>query len=182
MAEALLRRRLADEGLSVPVSSAGFVTEGREPPSPVIEVMDGYGLDLRGHRSRLVTAAMLRDAELVAVMERRHLREAVALDSDVFPRIFTLVDLVVRATAAGPPGPAETLADWAARLDHGRRRADQLTPAPSQEIADQMGGPTEGYERTAAELDGLTARLAAPLGGLAARDDRSEVTHANGAT
>lgn len=76
MAEALFSRMLqqgdhpADE---IKIESAGLYAWENETASPeAIEVMSQLGIDLTGHRSRLVNEAMVQDADLILTMTRRH--------------------------------------------------------------------------------------------------------------
>lgn len=76
MAEAILARCLADAGpAGVSVTSAGT---GALPGAPASEgaylVALEDGLDLSAHRARLLTPALVRDADLILVMSGGHLR------------------------------------------------------------------------------------------------------------
>jgi protein-tyrosine-phosphatase len=67
--EAALRRELHKRGkLDVVVTSAGFIGLDRAAPDLAISVAREMGLDLTGHRSVLITAAMLQASDLVVVM------------------------------------------------------------------------------------------------------------------
>ena len=68
MAAALLARRLAAHGVTVPVRSAGMISSGEPPHPEVISVMASYGIQIASHRSRIVCAADLASAELVLAM------------------------------------------------------------------------------------------------------------------
>jgi protein-tyrosine-phosphatase len=75
MAEALLRRKLAEEQVSGTwrVSSAGTWAEDGYPASENgVRVMAERGLDTSQHRSRAVTEAMLEGADLVLTMTVSH--------------------------------------------------------------------------------------------------------------
>ena len=54
----------------VRVVSAGLLGHGNPPPATAIEVAARRGLDLRDHRSRLLTECDVREADVVLVMER----------------------------------------------------------------------------------------------------------------
>ena len=85
MAQALLGYQLASRGVRGTVSSAGIYKDG-QPASPhAVTVVGRMGLDLSQHRSRVVTAELLRSADLILGMERMHVREAVVLANDVAP-------------------------------------------------------------------------------------------------
>jgi protein-tyrosine phosphatase len=168
MAAALLARELEARGLALSVRSAGLAArQGAPPPAEVVSVMAARGLDLAGHRSQPASAAGLAGAGLVLALARDHLRQAVVVAPEIWPRAFTLREAVRRSGSAGPRSAGQSLAAWAARLHAGRRRLDLLGDSPADDVADPMGGPLRGYEATAVELCGLTAALAAELAGLA---------------
>jgi protein-tyrosine phosphatase len=83
MAEAALKAELEGEEARVTVSSAGTAAwEGQPATAFSIEVAARDGVDLRGHRSRRLTAPMVRESDLVVVMERSHLPAVKALGAD----------------------------------------------------------------------------------------------------
>ena len=84
MAEAMLRQALAARGLDqVTVSSAGT---GAWDGAPVSEgaylVGLENGLDLSGHRARLLTRELVRGADLILVMSGHHLARVAELGGD----------------------------------------------------------------------------------------------------
>ena len=82
MAAGALLRELGADGERVEVASAGTAAwEGQPATAPSIEVAAREGIDLAGHRSRRVTPALVRAADLVLVMERGHLGAVQALGS-----------------------------------------------------------------------------------------------------
>ena len=160
MAAALLARELAARDAAVTVGSAGLLADG-EPPAPlaVLAVAD-LGLDISAHRSRLLRAADLTAAGLVLVMARAQLRAAVVLAPGVWPRAFTLKELVRRGEQAGPRPPGASLADWLAGAHEGRDRAALLGDSADDDVADPIGGPPQAFAQTAGLLSQLTGRLA----------------------
>jgi protein-tyrosine phosphatase len=71
MAEALLSHRMRLLGRSTSVASAGLAALVGAPAAPLaITLVRERGLDLTPHRARQVTAALVRDADLVLVMEK----------------------------------------------------------------------------------------------------------------
>jgi hypothetical protein len=82
----------------------------------------------------------------------------------VLERAFTLKEIVRRGEEQGGWASGEPLEAWLARLGEGRRPADLLGDSDIDDVADPIGGPRRSYERTADELDDLTARLARLLG------------------
>jgi len=160
MAAALLTRRLAALGVTVPVRSAGM-SGGGDPPHPeVISVMGSYGIQISSHRSRVVGAADLASAALVLAMARDHLRYAAATEPGAWPRAFTLKELVRRGERTGPRLPGESLSGWLSRVQAGRERTSLLGDSPDDDVADPAGGPFRGYADTAVLLDRLVTSLA----------------------
>jgi len=161
MAEALLRHRLDTLGVDARVSSAGRLQAGQPAAAHGIDVLRGRGLDLTTHRSRAMSPDILRSADLILGMAREHVREAVVTLPAVWPRTFTLRELVRRGEAVGPRRAGEPLADWLARVGAGRRTADLAGDSAADDIEDPIGQPRPAYERLAVELDDLIDRLVA---------------------
>jgi len=81
MAEALLRRRLSIDGSDgVSVGSAGTAAMEGEPASEgayLVALEDG--LDLSGHRARMLSPDLVASADLILTMSRTHLARVEAL-------------------------------------------------------------------------------------------------------
>lgn len=86
IAAALLAREL--EPLGIDVQSAGFVGFNRPAPAEAVAAAQRYTVNLAEHRSRLLTAELVRSADLIVVMDpsqRRLLYERYGrLPTDVF--------------------------------------------------------------------------------------------------
>ncbi|SRR6266487_1211141 len=160
MAAALLARRLAGLGVGMPVCSAGMLHDGAQPPAEVIAAIAAYGLDVTDHRSHVVSGADLAAAGLVLAMAREHVRHAVVTKPEVWPRTFTLRELLRRGEQIGARPVGESLAEWLWRAHEGRVRAELLGHSPDDDVADPIGGPPHAYAATAALLDQLVTRLA----------------------
>lgn len=106
-----------------------------------------------------MTETMLDEADLVVCMAREHLKEAVVLHPPVWPRSFTLKELVRRAEQAGARAPGQPFDEWLEKLHAGRSRMELLGMSTVDDIADPIGLPTEMYERTATEIAALVDRL-----------------------
>lgn len=158
MAEALLRRALAERGVPAAVRSAGGMRGGTPASSGSVQAMARRGLDLGAHRSHELSVADLAEADLVVCMARRHAREVVVLHPPSWPRTFTLKELVRRGEAAGRRAPGEALDAWLVGLGVGRTRSGLLADDPVDDVADPIGGPDAAYEATAALLEDLVAR------------------------
>ena len=159
MAEALLTDRLAALGSAVTVSSGGMLSDGEPPRPEAITAMARYGLDITSHRSRRVTADDLERADLTLAVARENLRYGVVTAPAIWPRAFTLRELVRRGGAVGPRATGEDLAGWLARAHAGRERTALLGDSAADDVADPAGGPPGGYAETAAILSGLLDQL-----------------------
>src|SRR5258708_15102197 len=67
VAAALLARELAVHGITV--QSAGFLGFNRPVHPAALAAAAGHGLDLADHRSRLVTADLVRSADLIVAID-----------------------------------------------------------------------------------------------------------------
>ena len=159
MAEVLLRQRLEQLGVDARVASAGLLRSGQPASAHGIDVLRGRGLDMTTHRSRSMTREILAGSDLLLAMAREHVREAVVMDPSLWPRTFTLKELVRRGEQVGPRDAGEPLRDWLTRVGQGRRIADLTGSSPDDDVADPIGGPRTAYERLAVELDGLIDRF-----------------------
>ena len=159
MAEVLLRHRLADLGVDATVASAGVLQSGQPASAHGVDILRGRGLDMTAHRSRTMSRELLGSADLLLAMAREHVREAVVLDPGLWPRTFTLKELVRRGEATGPRQSGEPLSDWLARVGQGRRISELTGSSPDDDVADPIGGPRSAYERLAGELDDLLDRF-----------------------
>ena len=159
MAQAMLSARLARRGVAVTVGCAGVFGSGWPPPPEVISVMAARGIDVAGHRSRMVTAADLAAADLILGLAREHVRHAAVLRPQAWPRAFTLRELLRRGEQSGPRSPGEPLGAWLARAAGDRDRRELLGSNPADDVADPAGGPLPGYQATASLLDELTRDL-----------------------
>jgi protein-tyrosine phosphatase len=169
MAAALLSRRFDDAGVEAAVSSTGILFDGKPATDHGVAVMADRGIDTSGHRSRKLRAEMVTGADLVIGMAREHVAEALAFRSDIWGRAFTLKEIVRLGEEQGGREAGEPLQQWLARLHEarlqsGRRPTDLFAPSADDDVADPIGGPRRSYQRTAEELDDLTARLARLLG------------------
>jgi protein-tyrosine phosphatase len=83
MAAGALRKELGEESAQVDTSSAGTAAWEDQPATPeAIAVTAADGVDLSAHRSRRVTPAALRRADLVLVMESGQVGTVQALGAD----------------------------------------------------------------------------------------------------
>lgn len=172
MAEAFLRRRLDDLGVAAQVSSAGRLLEGSPASSDGVAAMRELGFDTSVHRSRRLTPAMARGADLIVAMAREHVRDVAVIDRDLWPRAFTLKELVRRGTHVGPRSPGQPFDEWLAKVHAGRSPSDLLGGSRADDIDDPIGENAAFYRRTAAEIHDLTDALVELAWGPATAGDR----------
>ena len=159
MAEALLRQRLAAAGVFAQVRSAGLLESGNPASASSVDILAGRGLDIKGHRSTTMTPAILGEADLLLGLARQHVIEAVVMVPEVWPRTFTLKELVRRGAAIGPRKEGEPLDAWLARAHMGRTKASLMGVSADDDVADPIGQPRPAYQRMVDELDDLVGRL-----------------------
>lgn len=111
VAEAVLRQRLQEQGLAGwTVSSAGTWAESeRSAATHSIQIMAEKGVDLRPHRSRIVTEEMLAEVDLVLCMEIGHV-EALHAEFPAHSRkIYLLSEMVGQRYSVSDPygGPLQ---------------------------------------------------------------------------
>jgi len=143
----------------VHVGSAGLRLVGEPASANGVDVLADRGIDLREHRSRILDRQLLEGTDLVLAMSREHLREAVLALPDIWPRAFTLKELVRRGDLIGRRAPGESIDAWLSRAHLGRHRADLLGSSSSDDIDDPIGLGRSDYEKTADEISGLVDHL-----------------------
>ena len=141
------------------VGSAGLRLVGEPASANGVDVLAARGLDMSSHRSRILDRELLEGTDLVLAMSREHLREAVLALPDIWPRAFTLKELVRRGEMIGPRVPGESIDAWLARAHAGRSHADLLGTSSDDDVEDPIGLSRSAYEKTADELSALVGRL-----------------------
>ena len=76
MAEGLIKGMLPKVvQVRISVSSAGtHAIHGNQASDFAVQVMQTYGVDITGHRARMLNKRMLKNADLILVMEKNHLK------------------------------------------------------------------------------------------------------------
>ena len=160
-AAALLTARLAGRVDGVTVASVGTLDLDQPSPDEVVAAAAELGADVSAHHSRRFSPDDLAAADLIIGMAREHVREVVLAQPSIFPRTFTLPELVRRGHAVGRRGRLESLADWLARVHEGRRHADLLGKSDEDDVPDPMGGSPSEYRASAKQIAGLVDELVA---------------------
>ena len=90
MAEALLKRELrGQDGFTVESAGLGALV-GHPASDYSIELMNEMGIDITGHRARQIHPDMVRDADLVLVMEPGHKRAIDDADPSARGKVYRL--------------------------------------------------------------------------------------------
>jgi protein-tyrosine phosphatase len=148
------------------VASVGTADLGPAPALPeAIDLAAEFGVDLREHRARYLRDLDLSGADLIIGFEIGHLAEAVIEANAPRDKTFMLTELVdlLEGVSGDPPGTAEgarSAVEAAAE-----RRASDVMPDLSLQIADPVGGPPDGFRDTANTLRALSERLVRSLFG-----------------
>jgi protein-tyrosine phosphatase len=161
MAAALLHARLAHQGVTAVVESAGLLESGRDVARGTVRALSGHNVDVRRHRSRSLEAATVETASLILGLERAHVREVVILAPAAWPRTFTLKELVRRGELIGKRVQGDSLEKWIGRAHAGRLQRDFVGVDTTDDVLDPYGLADHAYDETAAEIDDLVARLVA---------------------
>lgn len=91
LAEGLLRDRLEKAGKQVRVESAGLGALVGKPADPLsVELAAELGVDLTAHRARQLTPELLREFELVLVMEAWQVKDVERLSPTTRGRVYRL--------------------------------------------------------------------------------------------
>ncbi len=97
MAEGLFKQQIAQlgDGAQWQVASAGTWAEDYRPAmSLACTTMAEQGIDLNGHRSRLLDGAMLQEADIILVMTRHHLEAIRAEFPEIAERTYLMSQLI----------------------------------------------------------------------------------------
>ncbi len=107
MAAGMFRKMLEDRGVhSVAVSSAGVSAASDMPATPeVLTVMEEHGVEVGGHRSRLMTRTLIEVADLIIVMGERHRERVLELVPAASNKVFLLGEFISRGDATGMDVP-----------------------------------------------------------------------------
>lgn len=92
MAAGIMRQRIGQKNLDgYTVYSAGVrAPEGAPPTRQAQRVMAEHGADISRHRAVMLSAEMVRNADIVLVMEQRHKDSAAAMAPECRDRIYLL--------------------------------------------------------------------------------------------
>lgn len=146
-------------------ASAGVLASGHPATDEAVRTMAENGIDISQHVSTNVREALDPEPDLIVAMAAQHVREAVALRPSLWPKTFTLKELVRRTAQAGPRGPEESLPAYLARCAEGRAMHDLASIAGTgDDVEDPIGQGAARYRACASELEALLGELLPRLG------------------
>lgn len=177
LAMAMLERQALERlGPDAPVwvrSSGVHGMQGHPATEESRRQADVRSLDLTSHRAAVTTRDEVASADLVIVMSEQHRARLVTMHPPASRWTFTLPELA-RLCSALKPVDADDLdvrerVRFVARLAHASR-AYVARPDGPEDVADPYGGPRQGYEVMAAEVERHVGRIAPQLFGWLASD------------
>lgn len=137
LAEALLRRAAEGRGLRVEVASAGTGAWENAPASEgAYLVALEKGLDLSGHRARLLTREVVEQADVILTMARHHRARVDELGGS--GRVFVLGEYIGRA-----PAEAEVSDPFGGDLEIYRETFEELDRLVTA-VADRLATEAQG--------------------------------------
>jgi len=94
MAQGYFEKRLKELGREdIEVSSAGVIPlEGMQATEEAQKVMKEEGIDISGHRTKMITEYDMRDSDLIFVMEERHKQYIINKYPKAAKKIYLLKD------------------------------------------------------------------------------------------
>ncbi len=160
LAEAIARRRFGARAFVF--ESAGLIEGGRPMPPAGVLVAGEWGLDMSRHVSRRADTRRLKGWDVILTMSRKHVRELVAADGELWPRVFTLPQFV-RWLDEHPPGRHVLLREWIEQEGAQRPRSDMIGSSTDDDVADPIDDPPAAWRELLAELSREIDRMAEHL-------------------
>lgn len=148
------------------ISSAGVIADDGAPmPEEAARVSRQYGGNPQGHRSRLLTEAQLREADLVLTATRAHRRSAVQILPRMSRKTFTISEFA-RLLNSVAERDGLTLLTSADVVDAARSLRGFVEPPENpdeDDLEDPYRRPFEVYEAVGARIHEQIALIAERL-------------------
>lgn len=119
MAQVILEQLLAARGLRARVTSAGIAAaDGAPAAAAAVQVMQEQGLDLSGHEAKLLTPALIDEADLILTMSSAQKDAIRDMNAGAIEKTFSLAEFVGRSGDVDDPvgQSVEVYRQTAARL------------------------------------------------------------------
>jgi protein-tyrosine-phosphatase len=105
MAEGILKEFLEESG-AVTVSSGGTHALDGNPASEFSVIASAEkGIDISGHRARMLTPGRIKESDIVLCMEHSHVEQVLSIDASAHERVFNLADFSGMRKMKGIPDP-----------------------------------------------------------------------------
>lgn len=145
------------------VRSAGFSEAGGELPTDnAVRLLKGRGIDVSGYLSHYLDTSGVTGADLIVTAEHRHVVAIAGCWPQVYDCTFTLPEIVDLGERVGARG-RRTHLEWLAALHAERPDPLGYLDTTVGEIEDPTGQAPTTWSAVFAQIDDLTARLAALL-------------------
>lgn len=155
-----LTGHLDDLAIDGAVRVVGFIDAGQPATAETVRILARRGLDVTGHRSRVLTDDDVTRADLVITAERMHVIEIAGRWPLAFGKTMTLPEVVARGDQLAETAGGD-LPGWLERLSTGRpERLDYLDADDIGEIPDPTGHSPATWRGCSTRIDELTQRLA----------------------
>ena len=163
MAGALLHRHLVRLRVDAEITTAGTMSEGQPPTERAVRLLAERGIDVSEHRSRRLDDVIVKGADLIVTAEQAHVVWIAGRWPEQFAATFTLPELVGRLASVNARQGTD-IRGWLTVVGKGRPEAlDYLDARDIPEIADPTGQAPAVWDRSYAEIDALTRKLAERL-------------------
>lgn len=157
----LLKAELRQHGVAADVASAGFMPPGERATQQMVTALAQRDIDASHHRSTVIDATAVAEADLILTAERAHVIRISEDDSSVFARTFTLPEFVQMAEQFGPRDN-RPFAVWLGALSVTRTHGTFLHGGAAQ-VVDPTGLSQAAHLATVQEIADLCHRLVALL-------------------
>ena len=161
-AEAIARRKVGSRPFVI--ASGGLLKSGYPVPRNGLTVASEIGLDLETYRSKRLNLSDLGGWDVILTMTREHVRELVAADPTLWPRVFTIKQFR-RWIQKHPPSRRAKLGAWIDMAAAERSRYDMVGSDPDDEIEDPLHSPPEAWRTLAAVLDSEIGAIMTAIAG-----------------
>jgi len=105
MAEGILRTIFENDGTAV-VSSAGtHALEGNPASEFSVIAASENGVDISGHRARMLRSEIIRSSDMILCMEPSHLERVLSIDLSAHGRVYNLADFSGMGKMKSIPDP-----------------------------------------------------------------------------
>ena len=157
--EGLLGHYARQADLELLIGGCGTQATDAPPTDDTVTRLARIGIDVRTHRSRPVTASLVREADLVLTAEQDHVVTISTLAPGAFDRTFTLPEFVGLAE----PREGRDITAWLAVVNDHRPRSVDYLNADVDELRDPTGRPAAVWDESLEEIGRFAGETCALL-------------------